>query len=118
MGKKEQLEEGQKVWLETTSKHGCDVRYEEEPCEMLVLEANKTTAYIWHDDKSTVRFKVNQKTHKVKYSIPDGRSYRLWLSMEDYREHVLYENERKELLKRAQEKLLGMSNDELRELVQ
>ena len=42
MAKKELLKVGQKVWLETTNRHGCDVRHENEPCEMFVLEANKT----------------------------------------------------------------------------
>lgn len=118
MAKKEQLVAGQRVWLETTSRHGCDVRYEDEPSEMLVLEANKTTAYIWYDETSKARFKVNQKTHQVKYAIPDGRSYRLWLSKEAYKEHVAYEKERKELMQKAEKKLNTLSNVELRTFVQ
>ena len=119
MAKKELLQVGQKIWLETTFKLGCDVRYEDKPSEMIVLEANNSSAYIWYiDDKqSKVKFKVNQKTHQVKYPIPDGRSYRLWLSIEDYENHVAYEKEMKELLKQAHEKVDTMSLDDLRKLV-
>ncbi|MEK3955645.1 MULTISPECIES: beta barrel domain-containing protein [unclassified Psychrobacillus] len=117
MAKKEPLVVGQKVWLETTNRHGCDVRYENEPCEMVVLEANKTSVYIWHNDKSKVRYKVNQKTHQVKYSIPDGRSYRLWLSKEEYELNVAYEKEMKELLVLARGKIDSMSLDDLRSFV-
>lgn len=97
MPKKEPLIVGQKVWLETTNKFGCDVRYENEPDEMIVLEANNTSAYIWHNNQSKARFKVNQKTHQVKYCIPDGRSYRLWLSKEEYERNVIDEKEEREL---------------------
>lgn len=117
MPKKELLSVGQKVWLETTSRHGCDVRYENEPSEMIVLEANKTSAYIWHNKDSNVRYKVNQKTHQVKYAIPDGRSYRLWLSLEDYRNNVAYEKEMKELLKQAHNKIATMKLEDLRNFV-
>lgn len=114
MVKKECLVKGQKVWLETTSRHGCDVRYEDEPSQMIVLEANKTNAYIWHDEKSTVRYKVNQKTHQVKYAIPDGRSYRLWLSKEAYEEHVANEKEKSLLTKIAHAKIDTMTLKDLR----
>jgi len=117
MVKKELLEVGQIVWLETTNRFGCDVRNEAEPEKMIVLEANKTSAYIWHNDKSKARFKVNQKTHVVKYSIPDGRLYRLWLSKENYERNVAYEIEMKELLAQAREKINNMSLDALRTFV-
>lgn len=114
MSKKELLCVNQKVWLETTNRHGCDVRYEAEPSEMLVLEANKTSAYIWHNEQSKVRFKVDQRTHQVKYAIPDGRSYRLWLSKEAYQENVAYEKEMEKLSKKAHMKINSMSLDDLR----
>lgn len=117
MPKKESLYVGEKVWLETTSRHGCDVRYEKEPCEMIVLKANKTSAYIWHNEQSRTHYKVDQKTHQVRYTIPDGRSYRLWLSKEEYEKNVAYEKERKELLKQAQSKIIDMSLDDLRTFV-
>lgn len=117
MAKKETLNVGQKVWLETTNRHGCDVRYENEPCEMFVLEANKTNAYIWHNEESKVRYKVNQKTHQVKYAIPDGRLYRLWLSKEDYEQNVAYEKEMKKLSEQAHTKVKSMSLDDLRAFV-
>lgn len=114
MIKKVPLQIGQKIWLETTSRHGCDVRYEDEPCEMIVLEANKTSAYIWYNEQSKVRFKVDQKTHQVKYAIPDGRSYRLWISKEGFLKNVAYEKEMKDLLKQAHSKVNSMSLDNLR----
>lgn len=117
MPKKEALHVGQKVLLETTNRFGCDVRYEDEPCEMIVLEANKTSAYIWRNDQSKVRYVVNQKTHQVKYTIPDGRSYRLWLSKEEYERNVAYEKEMKELLEQAHKKINQMNLDDLRTFV-
>lgn len=117
MPKKASLYIGQKVWLETTNRHGCDVRYENEPCELIVLEANKTNAYIWHNEKSNVRYKVNQKTRAVKYAIPDGRSYRLWLSKEEYEENIVYEKEMKELSEAAHIKVNKMPLDALRSFV-
>lgn len=117
MAKLPVLAVGQKVWLETTYKHGCDVRYENEPEEMVVLEANKTSAYIWYNERTKVRFKVNQKTHQTKYAMPDGRSYRLWLSKEAYTQCTEEEKERKVLLQKAQEKLTQLHLEELREFV-
>lgn len=117
MSKKEFLQVGQIVWLETTHRFGCDVRYEDEPNKMFVLEANKTSAYIWHNDRDNARYKVNQKTHDVKYSIPDGRSYRLWLSKEEYEQNVAYEKEMKQLLEQAHEKVNNMSIEDLRTFV-
>jgi len=116
MPNKTPLQVGQKVWLETTHRHGCDVRYEDEPCEMIVLEANKTSAYICHNEQSKVRYKVEQKTHQVKYSIPDGRSYRLWLSKEDYHQNVIYEKETKELRQKLHNTIDVMSLSQLKSL--
>lgn len=117
MYKKELLRVGQKVWLETTDRFGCDIRNEDEPSEMIVLEANKTSAYIWYNDQGNARYKVNQKTYQVKYVIPDGRSYRLWLSKEDYDQNVIYEKEMKELLEQARKKITSMTLDDLRTFV-
>jgi hypothetical protein len=117
MQKKEPLYVGQKVWLETTRRHGCDVRYEDEPSELIVLEANKTSAYMWFNDKAKVRYKVDQKTRAVSYCIPDGRLYRLWLSIEDYKRNVAYEKEKHTLLQEARKKISSMSLEDLRSFV-
>lgn len=114
MPKKELLRVGQNVWLETINYYGRDVRYDQAPSEMIVLEANKSSAYIWHNDQSNVRYKVNQKTHQVHFAIPDGRLYRLWLSMEEYEQHVAYEKEMKKLQEEAHEKVNHMTLEELR----
>lgn len=117
MTRKEPLVEGQKVWLETTDRFGCDVRYDNEPCEMVVLEANGTSAYIWYNNEmSNVRYKVNQRTHLVKYAIPDGRSYRLWLSKGEYERNVADEKEEKRLREKLQNTLDVMPLSQLREL--
>lgn len=105
---------GQKVWLETTRRFGCDVRYEDEPCEMVVIVANKTSAYIGYTPQEKARYKVNQKTQQVRYEIPDGRSYRLWLSKEDYEKNVAYEKEMEELLEQAHAKVKNMPLEDLR----
>jgi len=118
LAKKEMLQVGQTVWLEKTSRYGFDFRYVEEPIEMVVVEANKTTAYIWHDETSEGRkYKVNQKTHQVRYAIPDGCSYRLWLSKEAYDCNMAYEQEMSELLEQACIKINDMSLEELRTFV-
>ena len=64
-----------------------------------------------------MRYKVNQKTYQVKYAIPDGRLYRLWLSKEDYEQNVVYEKEMNELLELAHSKVKSMSIDDLRAFV-
>lgn len=117
MAKKPLLQVGQIVWLETTNRFGCDVRNEAELDKMVVLEANKTSAYIWHNDQDKVRYKVNQKTHEVRYSIPDGRTYQLWLSKEKYEQNVAHELEMKQLLEQAQKKIMNMSLEDLRSFV-
>lgn len=120
MPTKQVLEVGQIVWLETTLRLGCNVKFEDEPEKMRVHEANKTTAYIWYDEADTssrVRYKVNQKTHAVKYAIPDGRSYRLWLSYEDYKKNVAYEKEMIQLKKQAHELVNNMTMEQLQELI-
>lgn len=116
MSKKETLVVGQKVWLETTNRFGCDVRNEDAPSEMVVLEANKTSAYIWCNNQSKVRYKVNQKTHQVEYCVPDGRSYRLWLSKEEYERNVAYEKESKELREKLRNTIDVMSLSQLKTL--
>ncbi|MET3505493.1 hypothetical protein [Halalkalibacter oceani] len=117
MSKKVPLQVGQKVWLETVSKFWGDIDHEQKLEEMIVLEANKTSAYIWYYEKSKVRYKVDQKTHQVQYGIPDGCSYRLWLSKEEYEKNVSYKKEMKEMLEQAHKKVNQMSLEELRILV-
>jgi hypothetical protein len=120
MAKKQALEVGQTVWMETVSRHGCNVKFEGEPQKMIVLEANKTSAYIWREGEEipfSARFKVEQKTHLVKYCMPDGRSYRLWLSKEDYTKNMAYEKESIQLRRQAHELVDKMTLQQLRELI-
>lgn len=120
MPKKPLLEVGQTVWLETTSRHGCDVKFEDEPSKMIVLEANKTSAYIWFasgDLNHRARYKVDQRTHRVKYCIFDGRSYRLWMTKDDYLFNMLYEKEMTDLTKQAHKLVDTMSLSQLRDLL-
>lgn len=111
MSKKEPLRVGQKA-----SELGCDVCYENEPEEMVVFKANKSTAYIWYNNQSKSGYKVDQKTHHVKYCIPDGRTYRLWLSKEEYDQNVIYEKELKKLREKLHNAIDTISLSQLKEL--
>jgi hypothetical protein len=118
--KKPLLEVGQTVWLETTSRLGCDVRFEDEPRKMVVLEANKTSAYIWFVGSDTpfkVRYKVDQRTHRVRYTMPDGRSHRIWMTKDDWLFNMLYEKEMADLKSQAHKLVDKMTLGQLRELV-
>lgn len=115
MARKKPLEVGQKVWLES---RGMFTRDEPNVSELIVLEANKTSAYIWYEDRkeSKTRYKVEQRTHRVEYAIPNGCFYRLWLSREDYETNRANEIKTKELRQKLHNTVDAMSLSQLKKL--
>lgn len=112
--KKELLKAGQTVWLETTRLFISPKQSKLK--EMIVTNANKTSAYIWHDNTGAARYKVNQRTHEVDYGILDGCSYRLWLSKESYEQNEALLKETKELREKLHNSIDTMTLSQLRTL--
>lgn len=113
---KQLLEVGQTVWVEVTPRFTMGKK---RLIEMYVISANKTSAYLWTEKEPTTRtrYKVNQRNKNVKYPIPTGDQYRLWLTKEEYEAHKIETAEKQALTKLALEKLEGMNLDELRQFV-
>lgn len=92
---KDPLVVGQTVWIESMNMF---YKKDRELRKMVVLEANKSSAYIWYDEKESdrdakARYRVEQRTHEVHGVLP-GYSYRLWLTKEDYEVHIAFMKEK------------------------
>lgn len=120
MPKKQPLEIGQHVWIESTDFVGRNSSHHTTTLtEMVVLEANKTSAYIWTEEQpeTRTRYKVNQRTHRVTFAVPTFQTYRLWLSREDYYRQKIEKEEREALLEDAEALLRQMNLTDLRHFV-
>ena len=121
MPKKQLLEVGQSVWIESIDHLGRNPsKCKTTLTEMMVLEANKTSAYLWTEEnpETKTRYKIDQCTHQVKYAVPTFQSYRLWLSQEDYFRNKYEKEKAQELRKEADTIIRNMNLKELRQFVE
>lgn len=124
--KREPLVVGQRVFIETAG--GWAPVKERSVFEAEIVEVNKSSAYAvninqltaYNLEKPNLRKymcdKIDQRTHQIKDSTL-GYYYRLWLSKEDFERSVELQKEKVELLKQTQEKVKGMTLQQLREFV-
>lgn len=124
--KKEPLEEGMTVWIETISSF---FRKKEERSieEYQVVEVNKTSAYIvatekldkFNEDPKRHKYlkrRVNLRTHEVERD-GFGGSFALWLKAEAFEKNVAYNKEIAENRKQAHDIVNELPLSELKTFI-
>lgn len=127
MSKKNPLEAGQHIWIETRTMFFRNKNGDREIDEFEVVEANKSSAYAVPvvdlakykkdiKEHSYLRRRIEQRTHNVKGS-GFGDSYVLWLTKESFEANVKYNNELVVARKKAHELVDRMTLGGLENLI-
>lgn len=119
MAKKQPLEVGQRLWVETVAQFYRD--RERTIREYEVVRTNTSSAYIAAiedlDKPEPYTIRVEQRTHKIVNRFSAGYSYTIWHSRQQFEDHVKLCQEIKDLREAAHEKVDKLRFSELREFV-
>lgn len=121
--KKDNLEVGQRIWLERVDFFSKNKNEDRKVSECEVVEANKTSAYAVEVDKLEAfkeepnkygyrKRKISQRTHEVK-GDGFGSGFILWMSESDFNEDLEEKEEVKAARQKAQELVNKLSLEEL-----